>query len=113
MDFVIAANIIHRFSKPSPLVDELLRVVRKDGYVYLVVPSRPIFERERNGSLMSELLRDHDDTGDWALFNETRGSNHVTNDFLFACLYRNWKVYALLESDNYLKSAFTVVLQME
>lgn len=59
-DFAIASHVIEHVAAPIWALSELLRVVRVGGHVVIVLPDRRhTFDRERDGTPVEHILREH------------------------------------------------------
>ncbi len=66
-DFVIANHFIEHCQNPIQTLQNLLRVIRKDGILYLAVPEkRNCFDRDRPVTSISHLLKDYEDGPEWS-----------------------------------------------
>ena len=56
-DFVFASHVLEHIANPLKAVAEWLRIIKKDGYIILIVPEKSIcFDHKREYSKFSTLL---------------------------------------------------------
>jgi len=128
-DFVLSSHVLEHFFDPIKAVDEWLRVVRPEGFVYAIVPSQTALKDQgetRPCTTVGELLGRHSgniqphdvdmsgyqvstvsgehmgDHGHWSVWN--------LRDFLALCAWVGWKPLYWQEPDDKVGNGFTVVL---
>uniref|UniRef100_A0A914DWZ5 Methyltransferase type 11 domain-containing protein n=1 Tax=Acrobeloides nanus TaxID=290746 RepID=A0A914DWZ5_9BILA len=114
-DFVIISHVIEHFYDPIKAIKEWLRVVRKGGYVYMIIPHRDrTFDKDRKRTRLSELIGRHEKP------NPTHSNDPLTHqsvwileDFLELCKHFNWKVVEMQDIDDKVGNGFTVVIQKD
>ena len=58
LDYVISSHVIEHFFDPIKTIKEWLRVVKKDGYVFMIVPHKNrTFDRLRPTTTVDELIK--------------------------------------------------------
>lgn len=68
-DFVIANHFIEHCEDPIGTIENFLRVVKRDGILYLAIPDmRFTFDVVRPVTTFEHLLRDHREGGEWSRF---------------------------------------------
>uniref|UniRef100_A0A914CUY1 Methyltransferase type 11 domain-containing protein n=1 Tax=Acrobeloides nanus TaxID=290746 RepID=A0A914CUY1_9BILA len=112
-DFVISSHVIEHFYDPIKAIQEWLRVVRKGGYVYMIIPHRDrTFDKDRDRTRLSELIDRHEKSNQT---NSNDAHSHqtfwTTEDFLELCKHFNWKVFAVQDVDDKVENGFTIVIQ--
>jgi SAM-dependent methyltransferase len=114
-DFVISSHVLEHFPDPIKTLREWYRVIRLDGYVFMVVPHKErTFDRERKRTTLDELLRRHEGkekpkpdpkTGHFSFW--------ITEDLIE--LVRNigldWTLVDFQDKDDKVGNGFTIVLK--
>uniref|UniRef100_A0A915EP30 Methyltransferase type 11 domain-containing protein n=1 Tax=Ditylenchus dipsaci TaxID=166011 RepID=A0A915EP30_9BILA len=60
-DFVLSSHVIEHFYDPIKTIEEWLRVVKPNGYVFIVVPHKErTFDLARNRTSLAELIERHE-----------------------------------------------------
>lgn len=66
-DFVIANHFIEHCQDPIRTIQNLLRVIKKDGILYLAVPDkRYSFDSDRPVTSIEHLLKDYEEGPEWS-----------------------------------------------
>lgn len=66
-DFVIANHFIEHCQNPLKALNNMLRVLREGGLLYLAVPDKRFtFDVDRPVTPLEHILRDFDEGGDWS-----------------------------------------------
>ncbi|MBE9144028.1 methyltransferase domain-containing protein [Planktothrix mougeotii] len=66
-DFVIANHFIEHCQNPILTIQNLLRVIRKEGILYLAVPEKQYcFDRDRPVTAIEHLLKDYYEGPEWS-----------------------------------------------
>jgi len=66
-DFVIANHFLEHCQNPIGTIENILRVLRKGGMLYLSIPDkRYSFDKDRPVTSIEHLLRDYSDGPDWS-----------------------------------------------
>ena len=69
-DFVIANHFIEHCQNPILTIENLLRVIKKDGILYLAVPEkRTCFDCDRPVTSIEHLLKDYQQGPEWSRQN--------------------------------------------
>lgn len=67
VDFVIANHFLEHCQNPVLAVKNMLRVLKKDGILYLSVPDKNFtFDRDREITTLEHILRDFEEGPDWS-----------------------------------------------
>uniref|UniRef100_A0A914YCV9 Methyltransferase type 11 domain-containing protein n=1 Tax=Panagrolaimus superbus TaxID=310955 RepID=A0A914YCV9_9BILA len=115
LDYVINSHVIEHFYDPIKAIKEWLRVVKKGGYVLMIIPHKErTFDRIRNRTTLKELIQRHEKPLD-PNFVDDHGHHSVwiTEDFMELCLHYKWKIHTLEDTDDIGGISFTVVLQKQ
>ncbi len=60
LDYVLSSHVIEHFFDPIKTIKEWLRVIKKDGYIFIIVPHKDrTFDRNREPTPLSELIARH------------------------------------------------------
>ncbi|MBN1271330.1 MAG: class I SAM-dependent methyltransferase [Candidatus Aminicenantes bacterium] len=60
-DFVMASHVIEHIANPIKALKEWMRVLRKGGYLFLIVPQKDgMFDRRRETTSLSHLIEDYE-----------------------------------------------------
>jgi SAM-dependent methyltransferase len=113
VDFVINSHVLEHFWDPIKTLKEWLRVVKPNGYVFLIIPHKErTFDKDRTRTPLQELIDRHNgigvDPGTHAHF-----SVWVTEDFLELCRHLDLKVVEFQDIDDKVGNGFSVVIQKE
>ena len=66
-DFVIANHFLEHCQNPIGTIENILRVLKKDGILYLSIPDKRFsFDKDRPVTSIEHLLRDYSDGPDWS-----------------------------------------------
>jgi predicted SAM-dependent methyltransferase len=129
-DFVIANHFLEHCQDPIATVQNLLRVLKVGGILYLAVPDkRYTFDRDREVTTIAHLLRDHAEGPAWSKrhhFEEwTRLVNKVQDEqeaqqeiehllaIDYSIHYHNWTSIELLELLVTLRRQFGMAFDVE
>jgi SAM-dependent methyltransferase len=114
--FVVASHVIEHMPSAIGAVEEWLRVVRRNGYVFLIVPDmrRNQVDMGKNATLLEEHLR----RTKFANSEVTAGGAELGHSsfwtarhFIAMCLMRKWVVVAVQDIDDKVGNGFTVVIR--
>ena len=113
VDFVINSHVLEHFWDPIKTLKEWLRVVKPNGYLFLIIPHKDrTFDKDRARTSLQELIDRHNgigaDPGTHAHF-----SVWVTEDFLELCRHLDFKVVEFQDKDDKVGNGFSVVIQKE
>jgi SAM-dependent methyltransferase len=112
-DFVISSHVIEHFFDPIKAIKEWLRVVRPDGYVFIIAPHKErTFDRERARTPLQELLDRHNGKIPRpAADTHEHYSVWITEDLLELSRHLEWNVVAFQDMDDKVGNGFTIVLK--
>lgn len=111
-DFVISSHVIEHFYDPVKTIKEWLRVVRPDGYVYIIAPHKErTFDKDNPRTTLTELIDRHEHPNPPAIDHHGHYSIWITEDFLELCHQYGWKVVASQDVDDKVGNGFAVVIQ--
>lgn len=120
-DFVISSHVLEHFPDPIKALEEWYRVVRKGGYIYMIVPHKDrTFDRDRPRTTLAELVARHE-TGEGlprASLDDQKPhdvdshfSVWVTEDVVELVKHLGWDVVAVQDVDDKVGNGFTVVVR--
>lgn len=111
-DFVISSHVIEHFYDPIKAVKEWLRVVKEEGYVYIIAPHKErTFDRLLPRTTLAELIDRHEHPNPPVPDHHGHYSVWITEDFLELCRHFGWKVIAVQDIDDKIGNGFTIVIQ--
>ncbi len=129
-DFVIANHFIEHCEDPIDALMNLVRVLRKDGILFMCVPDkRYTFDNERSVTPFEHLVRDHTEGPAWSRlvhFQEwVRHVEHVNNqqeaearvrhllDTSYSIHYHVWSEMEMVELVLKLRERFSLPVELE
>uniref|UniRef100_A0A915EB57 Methyltransferase type 11 domain-containing protein n=1 Tax=Ditylenchus dipsaci TaxID=166011 RepID=A0A915EB57_9BILA len=60
-DFVLSSHVIEHFYDPIKAIKEWFRVIRKDGYIYMIVPHKErTYDKKKTRTTLAELIERHE-----------------------------------------------------
>uniref|UniRef100_A0A914QRQ0 Methyltransferase type 11 domain-containing protein n=1 Tax=Panagrolaimus davidi TaxID=227884 RepID=A0A914QRQ0_9BILA len=114
-DFVINGHVIEHFYDPIKAIEEWLRVIKKGGYVFMIIPHKErTFDKTFNRTTLNEIIERHENKPDPGFVDDHgHHSIWITEDFIKICQHFNWKIHSLFDTDDKGGISFTVVLQKQ
>lgn len=120
-DFVISSHVLEHFPDPIKALKEWYRVVRKGGYIFMIVPHKErTFDRDRPRTTLAELIARHE-RGEGlpaSTFDEQKphdADSHfsvwITEDVVALVKHLGWNVVAVQDVDDKVGNGFTVVVR--
>ncbi|MFZ1626643.1 MAG: class I SAM-dependent methyltransferase [Candidatus Moraniibacteriota bacterium] len=115
VDFVVSSHVLEHFPDPIAALLEWYRIVRPDGYVYLIVPHRErTFDRGKTPTTLTSLQARHAGTETVVPDPETGHCSYwVTEDIVL--LVRNigldWELVDFQDTDDKIGNGFAIVLR--
>jgi SAM-dependent methyltransferase len=110
-DFVISSHVLEHFPDPIKALREWYRVIRKGGYIYMIVPHKErTFDQPRPRTTLNELLERNRGGFIAPAINE-HYSVWITEDVVELVEYLQWKVVEVQDVDDKVGNGFTVVVQ--
>lgn len=110
VDFVISSHVIEHIFDPIKAIKEWLRVVKKGGYVFIIVPHRDrTFDKDRELTTLQEIIdRQNKDVEidlhqHWSVWN--------TESFLKMCNHFGFNVIDHQDVDDKVGNGFSIVIQ--
>ncbi len=116
VDFVVSSHVLEHFPDPIKVLAEWYRVVKPEGYVYMIVSHREriVTDRDRQPTTLAELLGRHDGNLTAAPDPETGHCNFwVTEDMieLVRSIGLDWVLVDFQDTDDKVGNGFAVVLR--
>lgn len=114
-DFVVSSHVLEHFPDPIKTLKEWYRVVRREGYVFMIVPHQErTFDRDRTRTTFDELLRRHEGreipspdpkTGHYSFW--------ITEDLieLVQHIGLDWSIVDFQDVDDKVGNGFTIALK--
>lgn len=130
LDYVISSHVLEHFFDPVKTIKEWLRVVKKGGYVFMIIPTKDDLPSEhRPCTTLQEIVERHEgrmkkedvnfdgghgissisklpidrEHGHWSVWN--------LPEFLEICTHYGWNVVESLPVDDKVGNGFCVILQ--
>lgn len=110
VDFVINSHVIEHIYNPIKAIKEWLRVVKKGGYVFMIVPHRDrTFDKDRELTTLQEIITRQNNEVEidlhqhWSVWN--------TESFLEMCNYFGFNVVEYQDVDDKVGNGFSIVIQ--
>uniref|UniRef100_A0A914PQ29 Methyltransferase type 11 domain-containing protein n=1 Tax=Panagrolaimus davidi TaxID=227884 RepID=A0A914PQ29_9BILA len=111
-DFVISSHAIEHFYDPIKTINEWFRVIKKNGYIFMIIPHKErTFDKYKNRTTLNELLERHKNPKPMKVDLSGHFNVWITEDFIKLCQSQNWKIAAILDKDDKVGNGFTFVLQ--
>lgn len=115
VDFVISSHVLEHFADPIAALREWYRVVRPDGYIYMIVPNMErTFDRGRTRTTVAELEARHAGTLAATPDPETGHYSYwVTEDIvdLVRGIGLDWELVDFQDTDDKIGNGFAIVLR--
>lgn len=112
-DFVLSSHVIEHFFDPMNTIKEWLRVIKKGGYLFMIIPHKErTFDCDREITTLQELIDRH--KGKIKMPEDDIHMHYCvwdTQAFLELCEYMNLHVVAYQHVDDKVGNGFTVVIQ--
>ncbi len=112
-DFVISSHVLEHFWDPIKALQEWMRVVKKSGYIFMIIPHKDrTFDHDRPRTTLKELVNRHDGS---ISAPETDLHIHysvwVTEDLLELCSYMGLNVIEFQDVDDKVGNGFAIVIR--
>ena len=113
IDFVFTSHVIEHFYDPIKALKEWYRVIKKDGYIFIIAPHKErTFDKDRERTTLQELIDRHKGTlQSDNQFDDAHHSVWITEDFLELCKYLNFNVVEYQDVDDFMGIGFTIVIK--
>lgn len=110
-DFVINSHVLEHFYDPIKTINEWMRVIKPDGYLFMIIPHKErTFDRDRERTTLKELIDRHNTPKE----NYDPYCHHsvwITQDLLELCKYMNLNVVDYQDVDDKVGNGFTIVIK--
>lgn len=112
VDFIVNSHVIEHFYDPVRTIKEWLRVIKPEGYLFMIVPHKErTFDKDRDRTTLAELIDRHEHPSPPEIDHHGHYSVWITEDFLELCSHYGWKVVAWQDVDDKVGNGFTVIIQ--
>lgn len=115
VDFVVSSHVLEHFPDPIAALLEWYRVVKPNGYIFMIVPHRErTFDRDKQSTTLTELQARHAGSLDVNPDPETGHCSYwVTEDIVLLVrnIGQNWELIDFQDTDDKIGNGFTVVLR--
>lgn len=112
-DFVISSHVLEHFFDPIKALKEWYRVIKPNGYIYMIIPHKMrTFDRDKKRTSLEELLDRH--KGRITCINPQMDSHYsvwITEDVLELCKYLDFNVIEYYDKDDNVGNGFTIIIQ--
>ena len=111
-DFVISSHVLEHFPDPIKALKEWHRVIRRGGYIFMIVPHKErTFDKENRRTTLKELTDRHEGKIIVEDNFEKHHSVWVTEDLVELINYLGWRIVFFQNVDDKVGNGFTVVVQ--
>lgn len=111
-DFVISAHVIEHFPDPIKALKEWYRLIRKGGYIFMIVPHKErTFDKDEPRTTLQELIDRHEGKIVARPNKNDHYSVWITEDMVELIKYFGWKIAIIEERDDKVGNGFTIVVQ--
>jgi len=114
-DFIVSAHVLEHFPDPIKALKEWYRVVRRGGYIFMIVPHKNrTFDRNKPRTKLAELLERNKKK-----FKQEGVSKHysfwITEDLieLIYALKLDWRIVDFQDKDDKLGNGFAILIKKE
>lgn len=114
-DFIINSHVLEHFPDPIGALKEWYRVVKKGGYIFIIVPHKErTFDNKNSRTTTAELIKRHQ-TNIYPSSISGHFSFWVTEDLLdlVRAIDLNWKIVDFQDVDDKVGNGFTIVIKKE
>jgi len=111
-DFVLSAHVIEHFPDPIKALKEWYRLIRKGGYIFMIVPHKErTFDKGRERTKLQELV----DCYEGRITRKPNPDDHysvwITEDMVELVKYLGWSIVEVQNIDDKVGNGFTIVIQ--
>lgn len=118
-DFVISSHVLEHFYDPIKTLKEWYRVIKKGGYIFMIVPHKErCFDRDKERTKLKELIDRHlrqSSSKNTLKVSEEESQKHhlfwITEDAVELINYLGWKIVEFQDIDDKARNGFTIVVQ--
>ncbi|WP_422863261.1 methyltransferase domain-containing protein [Brachyspira hyodysenteriae] len=115
IDFVFSSHVLEHFYDPIKALKEWYRVIKKDGYIAMIVPHKErTFDKDRDRTTLNELIERHNKVKNYKYNVDERGMHFsvwITEDILELCKYLNMNVIEYLDVDDAVGNGFAIIIK--
>ncbi len=125
VDFVINSHVLEHFYDPINALKEWYRVVKKGGYIFMIIPHKErTFDKDKPRTTLSDLIERHDlqaaqnDLGLSKTYNDPKKNGMhfsvwITEDVVELINYLGWHITAVRDVDDKVGNGFAIVVRKE
>lgn len=111
-DFVISAHVIEHFPDPIKALKEWYRLIRKGGYIFMIVPHKErTFDKDEPRTTLQELIGRHEGR----IISRPNKNDHssvwITEDMVELVRYLDWNIIEVQEKDDKVGNGFVIIVQ--
>jgi SAM-dependent methyltransferase len=111
-DFIISSHVIEDFPDPIKALKEWYRIVKPEGYIYIIAPHKErTFDKDRPRTVLKELITRHESSQIFKSDPHVHYSVWVTDDLVELIKYLGWQIVYVQDIDDKVGNGFTVVIQ--
>jgi len=112
-DFIINSHVLEHFSDPIKALKEWYRLIKKGGYLFLIIPHKErTFDKDRERTTLQELIDRHSGKIEPIAVQE-HFSVWITEDIVELMRYLRWNVVFVQDVDDKVGNGFTVVVKKD
>jgi SAM-dependent methyltransferase len=109
-DFIVSSHVLEHFPDPIKALKEWYRVIRKGGYIFMIVPHKErMFDRKNKRTTLNELIKRHENNFQSKEYGHF--SVWITEDIMELINYLGWKIVEAWDVDDKVGNGFVVVVQ--
>lgn len=111
-DFVVSAHVIEHFPDPIKALKEWYRLIRKGGYIFMIVPHKDrTFDKGRSRTTLQELIDRHEGRVAPKPNPDDHYSVWIAEDMIELVKYLGWNIIEVQDIDDKVGNGFTIVIQ--
>lgn len=111
-DFVVSSHVLEHFTDPIKALKEWYRVVRREGYIFMIVPHKErTFDKNRERTTLSELILRHEVKKYPKCDPNGHLSVWITEDIVELVRYLDWRIVRTQDKDDKVGNGFTIVIK--
>lgn len=110
-DFVVSSHVLEHFPDPIKALKEWYRVVKNDGYIFMIIPHKErMFDRNRERTTLDELAQRHK-TEIYPKAVNGHYSVWTTEDIIELVKYLGWNIVDFQDVDDKVGNGFAIVIR--
>jgi|GEM_PF-4496795 len=115
-DFIVSAHVLEHFPDPIKALKEWYRVVKKGGYIFMIVPHKKrTFDKNKERTTAKELFERYENKFKPKDVVSKHYSFWITEDLieLIRAIDLDWKIIEFQDKDDKLGNGFSVLIKKE